>query len=82
MNEQKPVIITSHPKLKIQIKASKGYEVKDLLAHFTLAQLQCKYNFEIKIWCIHIYTASSTNHALSSIHLTVESISFLIMVTE
>jgi hypothetical protein len=55
INEQTFVLIISHTKLKIQITACKGYVVKDLLAHFTFAHLLCRYNFEIKILCIHVH---------------------------
>ena len=51
INDQTFVLIISHTKLKMQIKACKSYMVKDLLKHFTFAKLLSRYNFEINISC-------------------------------
>jgi len=56
INEQTFVLIISHTKLKIQIKACKRYVLKYLLDHFTFVQLLCRYNFEIKILCKHMHS--------------------------
>jgi carbohydrate-binding DOMON domain-containing protein len=61
ITEQTYVLIISHTKLKILIKACRSYVVKDLLAHFTFAHLLCRYNFKIKISCTHTHTHTHTH---------------------